>query len=148
MAKCDQYREGFVPVAQAAVAVALTLADAVLELRVAEADGLRVRDHLRSVTSKAERECEKHKARAERAESALAAERIENARLREAFATMERAANQHESALAEMRGRVCADCVWALKHDASGEWLCNLIQKPCYVVNHVCGAWAAKEQMP
>lgn len=48
------------------------LAAAVRGLRGAEDEGLRVRDHLRSVTGKAERECEKHKARADRAEAALA----------------------------------------------------------------------------
>jgi len=47
--------------------------------------------------------------------------------------------------LAALKGRTCCECAWALRHAGSGEWLCNLIEKPCFVVNNTCGAWAGKE---
>jgi len=48
-------------------------------------------------------ECGMHAGDRDRMTADLAAERIENARLREAFVTMERAANQHEADLSAAR---------------------------------------------
>ena len=75
-------------------------------------------------------------------ETALAAERIENTRLREAFRVMERAANQHEADLAAARkllGLFIVDC--GFLHHAKADQ--HMSTEPCPVEARIM---AAKEQ--
>ena len=73
--------------------------------------------------------CADNEQRALQAEAALAAERIENAHLREAFRTMEKAYNANEVALAALKKHIlrlpecalCGDAGWAWRHELGDE---------------------------
>lgn len=110
---------------------------------------------VRRVTAEAERVkamdredfIEEHEARLQ-AEAALAAERIENAKLREAFVMMEKAYNQNETALREQRCETCRHQMFA---DGDPEPACGLTNESpdcylyCRLFGNGCRAWARGE---
>ena len=97
------------------------------------------------------RVCRSVAAEFEASQKALEAERIENAHLREAFVTMEKAYNEGQAELAALKARTCATC----RHASHGDidlW-CTRWSSPIPTSSDVmcadiltCGAWAAKEQ--
>ncbi len=81
----------------------------------------------------------------DRLERELAEARVAEKNWHTASDVQEVLVDELRAALAALREQRCEECAWALRHDPSGEWLCNLCQKPCYVMGHRCGAWARRE---
>ena len=117
---------------------------AALERELAEA--LDVARNFRALSDEA---IAKHDA----AEAALAAERIENTHLREAFVTMEKAYNANEAALAALQSQRCETC----QHNDYGDCALTLHVEvsdlgcrfeswtSCERFGNGCRAWARRE---
>jgi len=85
------------------------------------------------------RVCRSVAAEFEASQKALSAERIENAHLREAFVTMEKAYNS-------LALRTCETCRHQRANSVDYYPYCGHVPISCATVNFTCGAWAAKEQ--
>jgi len=129
-----------------------TLAAAVRALRESNAEWMRQWDGMVRRTERAElalaeidKVREQHLCEIVNLQADLAAERVENAHLREAFVTMERAYNEGQADLAALKARTCA---WTTDEDGTPHAGCSGDSGWPGTFCPCCGAkavWAAKE---